>query len=132
MALRSERQESRVDPDQGVHVEMEGIMEVRYAKNDVYIDEEAQDFFDFQQNTREIPEDFCHKDRYTGEQYVFFCLVCNCDLKSLRPLRDHVTGNKHIRKACEKKRQIMGLPTDPQNQPRAKKMCQTQNIVGGI
>jgi hypothetical protein len=34
-----------------------------------------------------IPDDYCHKDRYTGEQFVFFCLVCNCDLKSTIPLR---------------------------------------------
>ena len=61
-------------------------------------------------NIREIPENFCHKDRETTEQAVFFCLVCNCDLKSLKPLRDHVTGNKHIRKACDFKRQIMGIP----------------------
>ena len=61
-------------------------------------------------NLREIPENFCHKDRETTEQAVFFCLVCNCDLKSLKPLRDHVTGNKHIRKACDFKRKIMGIP----------------------
>jgi len=122
MALRSERQESVVDPDQGVYVEMPGIMEVRFAKDDQYVDEEAEDFYDFQQRVKEISEDFCHKDKYHNEQYVFFCLVCNCDLKSLRPLRDHVTGNRHIRKALEKKRQIMGMPVDPQNQPRTKKV----------
>ena len=48
--------------------------------------------------------------------------VCNCDLKSLWPLRDHVTGNKHIRKAFEKKRQILGLLKEPQNAPRMKKL----------
>jgi len=41
-------------------------------------------------------------------------------LKNLRPLRDHVTGNKHIRKACEFKRQVMGMPNEPQNAPRKK------------
>ena len=37
-------------------------------------------------------------------------------------MRDHVTGNKHIRKAGEKKRQILGLPMEPQNAPRVKKL----------
>lgn len=120
--MRSDRQDSRVDPDQGVYVEMEGIMEVRYVSEDVDYERDSEDFYHFQRRVREIPEDFCHKDRVTTEQAVFFCLVCNCDLKSLRPLRDHVTGNKHIRKACEKKRQIMGLPADPQNAPRIKKI----------
>ena len=52
----------------------------------------------------------------------FFCLVCNCDLKNLRPLRDHVTGNKHIRKAVERKREVLGLPKEPQNAPRKKEL----------
>ena len=120
MALSSARQDSKVDPDKGVYVEMEGIMEVRYTSEDIDFQDEPEDFFYFQQRVREIPDDFCHKDRETTQQAFFYCLVCNCDLKSLRPLRDHVTGNKHIRKACEKKRQVLGLPQEPQNAPRKK------------
>jgi len=120
MALSSARQDSKVDPDKGVYVEMEGIMEVRYTSEDIDFQDEPEDFFHFQQRVREIPDDFCHKDRETTQQAFFYCLVCNCDLKSLRPLRDHVTGNKHIRKACEKKRQVLGLPQEPQNAPRKK------------
>ena len=122
MALRSERQDSKVDPDKGVYVEMEGIMEVRYSSEDVDYEDMPEDFMSFQARVREIPDDFCHKNKETTEQAYFYCLVCNCDLKSLRPLRDHVTGNKHIRKACEKKRQILGLPMEPQNAPRVKKL----------
>eukprot|EP00092_Neocalanus_flemingeri_P023691 GFUD01025694.1.p1 GENE.GFUD01025694.1~~GFUD01025694.1.p1 ORF type:complete len:335 (-),score=101.54 GFUD01025694.1:136-1068(-) len=122
MALRSERQDSKVDPDKGVYVEMEGIMEVRYSSEDVDYEERPEDFMHFQSRVREISEDFCHKDKETTMQAYFYCLVCNCDLKSLRPLRDHVRGNKHIRKACEKKRQILGLPQEPQNAPRVKKL----------
>ena len=48
----------------GVYVEMAGIMEVRYVKNDVYIDEETVYFFKFQQDNREIPEDYwCRGNR---------------------------------------------------------------------
>merc|ERR550534_2721920 len=75
----------------------------------------AEDFKDFQERVREIPENFCHKDKVTTEQAVFFCNVCNCDLKLLKPLRDHVTGSKHIRKALDFKRTIMGIPNQPQN-----------------
>ena len=30
---------------------------------------------------RQIPEDFCRKDRRSGVQAVFHCNVCDCDLK---------------------------------------------------
>jgi len=120
MALSSARQDSKVNPDKGIYVEMEGIMEVRYTSEDIDFQDEPEDFLYFQARVKDIPDDFCHKDKETTQQAFFYCLVCNCDLKSLRPLRDHVTGNKHIRKACEKKRQILGLPQEPQNAPRKK------------
>jgi len=120
MALRrvGETEEMKVDPAKGIYVEMEGIMEVRYCEYDDY---EAEDFFDFQRVNSHIPDDFCHKDREEQRQNIFFCLVCNCDLKSIIPLRDHVMGAKHIRKALEKKRQVLGLLADPQNKPKVKK-----------
>ena len=120
MALSSARQDSKVNPDKGIYVEMEGIMEVRYTSEDIDFHDEPEDFLSFQSRVKDIPDDFCHKDKETTQQAFFYCLVCNCDLKSLRPLRDHVTGSKHIRKACEKKRQILGLPKEPQNAPRQK------------
>ena len=129
MALSSARQESKVDPDKGVYVEMEGIMEVRYTSEDSEFQDEAEDFFHFQQRVREIPDYFCHKDRETTHQAVFYCLVCNCDLKSLGPLRAHVTGKKHIRKACVKKRQVLGLPLEPQNAPRKKERKRERSRV---
>ena len=103
---------------------MDFTLKVRFTSDDPDFYRPPEDFKDFQErvrfdslkrkikpgNLREIPENFCHKDRETTEQAVFFCLVCNCDLKSLKPLRDHVTGNKHIRKACDFKRKIMGIP----------------------
>ena len=98
MALRSDRQDSKEDPDMDVYVEMDGIMVVRYACDYDDYQIEPEDFMDFQARMRKIPENFCLKDYDTGVQAYYFCLVCNCDLKSLRPLRDHVTGNKHIRK----------------------------------
>ena len=103
------------------------LSQVRYTSDDPDFHCPAEDFKDFQERVRcynpqqrgannhflilrEIPENFCHKDKVTTEQAVFFCNVCNCDLKSLKPLRDHVTGSKHIRKALDFKRTIMGIP----------------------
>ena len=97
MALPSSRQNTQVNPDKGVYVEMEGIMEVRYTSEDMDYDEPPEDMFHFQSRVEYIPDDFCLKNKQTTEQALFFCLVCNCDLKNLKPLRDHVTGNKHIR-----------------------------------
>merc|ERR1719348_2536154 len=76
------------------------------------------DFYDFQNYISDIPKDYCHK--YGDEQYVFHCLVCPCSLTSLEPLRVHVMGRKHVRKALEKKRRVLGLEREPANQPRAK------------
>lgn len=122
MALASSRQKSEVDPANGVYVEMEGVMEVRYLSEDIDYQKPAEDMWHFQKRVRHIPDDFCHKNKQTTEQNIFFCLVCNCDLKNLRPLKDHVSGNKHIRKACDYKRQILGLPKEPQNAPRKKEI----------
>jgi len=129
MALKSERHETVVNPDNGIYVEMEQIMEVRFTSDDPDFHRPPEDFKVFQERVREIPENFCHKDRETTEQAVFFCLVCNCDLKSLKPLRDHVTGNKHIRKACDFKRQIMGIPNQPQNAPKVKNIKKSRPRV---
>ena len=122
MALASVRQKSDVDPAKGTYVEMEGVMEVRHLSDDIDYQRPSEDMWHFQKRVREIPDDFCHKNKQTTQQSIFFCLVCNCDLKNLRPLIDHVTGNKHIRKACDYKRQILGLPKEPQNAPRKKEI----------
>ena len=75
MALRSERQESKVNPDEGVFVEMEGIMEVRFSSEDFDFKYEPEDIMDFQARVREIPDDFCHKNKKTTLQAFFYCLV---------------------------------------------------------
>ena len=67
---------------------------------------------------REIPEDFCKKDYRTGVQAVFHCNVCDCDLKDLNGLNNHVKGKKHVGKACDYKRQAFGIP----KQVRAQKL----------
>ena len=43
-------------------------------------------------------------------QAVFRCIVCDCDLRDRNGLQNHVEGKKHVRKACDYKRQVMGIP----------------------
>lgn len=129
MALSSARQESRIDPDNGIYVEMEGILEVRWTIDDEDSYREPEDFMSFQERIPDIPDSFCHKNMQTTEQAYFYCLVCNCELMSPRPLRDHVKGNKHIKKACEKKRQVFGAPSQPQNAPRIKEIKKDRPVV---
>ena len=112
---------SNVNPDRGIYVDIYGIMEIRTTSEDVDFKDNPIDMMDFQPITQAMPN-ICHKNRSTTEQKVFFCLVCDCALTNLKPLRDHVKGNKHIRKAYEKKREFMGLPKDPPNAPRKKEI----------
>jgi len=92
-------------------------MEVRIISgNDEIL--ERQDFYDFQISTKTIRPDFCHKDMTTGEQAIFFCVVCDCELKSVIPLKAHVEGQKHIRKAIAYKQRTYGNEPDPVNQPK--------------
>ena len=58
----------------------------------------------------------------TGEQALFFCLVCDCELKSIIPLKSHVEGAKHIRKAMAYKQRTLGCEPEPVNQPKKKKL----------
>ena len=111
-----------VNPDNGVCVEMEGIMEVRYTSDDPEYHHHhlvaTEDMFHFQYRVQYIPDGFCLKNKRTTEQAVFFCVICNCELQSFVSLRDHVTGSKHIQKAFEKKRQVFGLLKDPPSSSR--------------
>ena len=43
-------------------------------------------------------------------QAVFRCIVCDCDLRDRNGLHNHVKGKKHVGKACDYKRQVMGIP----------------------
>ena len=40
---------------------------------------------------------FGQKDPRTTEQAIFACLLCDCDLHSVKALRAHIKGGKHIR-----------------------------------
>lgn len=101
------------DPDRGFYVEMEGMVEVRWRREDVVLYKE--DLVQFQERVREIPDTFCRT-----QQAYFYCEVCTCELMSTHTLRDHVKGKKHIKNAFKKKREIMGMESQPLNSPRMK------------
>jgi len=114
---RPHNEEGGVDTENGIYVEMAGVMEVRVVDEDGTV-MERQDFEEFQAQNKSIRSDFCHKDMSTGFQRLFFCLVCNCDLKHIVPLKSHVEGNKHIRKALAFKQRTYGHEPEPVNQPK--------------
>ena len=57
--------------------------------------------------------------RYNGVQKIFWCLVCDCDMKSLVSMDSHISGTKHHKKVVELKRVKEGLP--PSNPIEKKK-----------
>ena len=96
-----------------------GVVELRWRSDDPEFSVPATDLFEEQ--ARGIPEwsrsimihfaDKCtdmlclmfmccrygQKDRGTTEQAIFACLICDCDLQSVKALRAHIKGGKHIR-----------------------------------
>jgi len=120
MAQSFVRRTVNIDPDRGIFVEMLGIMEVRYTSEESDL-QEVEDFLYFQERMVEIPDDFCLKNKWTTEQARFHCLVCECDMMALLPLKDHVKGKKHVRKAFMKKRQVLGIVDEPPNAPQSRK-----------
>ena len=102
-------------------VKIEGIIEIRFLSDDVDHQEmNPEDLYCFLQTFKEIPENYCKKDKLTGLQKVFFCQVCDCDLRDVEGLRKHLLGKKHTSKALMKKRLVLGLELMPQNAPRKK------------
>ncbi len=101
-------------------VDVEGVMEVHTlvenpcGGEELLVDREHEppvDMLRFQQTFRpdRLPDDFCQKDRYTGKQKIFFCLVCEVGLKSPSTLDSHVRGQKHAKKVLELKRRRLGI-----------------------
>jgi len=106
------------------YVDNLGIIEIRVSSDDPTFDEEPKDMFEWQQAARQpdlgFHEKFCQKDKTTTIQKYFHCLVCDCPLKSVVSLENHVNGEKHVRKSLQKKRQEYGMPKDPPHQPQTK------------
>ena len=108
------------------YVDMRGVIEVRTVYDNP--EDEGQggpddlpvDLYHFQEEYEYLPENFCAKDKYNGVQKIFWCLVCDCDMKSLVSMDSHVSGTKHHKKVVELKRVRQGLP--PSNPIEKKKV----------
>ncbi len=108
------------------YVDMEGVMEVRTVYDDKsYVSDSPDDLpidlLALQNNPGldNLSEDYCAKDRTYGVQRVFYCLACDCDMKSWISLDSHAGGSKHAKKVVELKRMKQGLPA--QEPPETKK-----------
>ncbi len=114
--------------------EVEGVLELRTLVEDPQggdepvVDREYEppvDMVVFQREFRydTLPEDFCQKDRYTGYQKIFYCLVCSVELKGPPTLASHVKGTKHCKKVLEYKRRRFGITEeeDKVGKPEKKK-----------
>lgn len=106
------------------YVENLGILEIRVSSDDPEFYEPPIDMFDWQNKAIHpdlgFHEKFCQKDKATTLQKYFHCLVCDCPLKSVVSMENHVKGEKHVRKSLQKKRQEYGMPKDPPHQPQTK------------
>lgn len=107
------------------YVDMRGVIEVRTVYDNAEdegfggTDDLPVDMHLFQEEYEYLPENFCAKDKYNGVQKIFWCLVCDCDMKSLVSMDSHVSGTKHHKKVVELKRVKEGLP--PSNPIEKKK-----------
>ena len=108
------------------YVDMKGVIEVRTVYDNPEdegsggVDDLPVDLYVFQEDYEYLPENFCAKDKYNGVQKIFWCLVCDCDMKSLVSMDSHVSGTKHHKKVVELKRVREGLP--PSNPIEKKKV----------
>ena len=82
-------------------VDIPGIVEIRLKSDDPEYYHEPIDLYDEQKNG--LPDHYCMKDEQTTEQAWFYCNICKVDLRSVDTLRWHCKGNKHVRKAIQKK-----------------------------
>ena len=68
-------------------VKVSGSVEIRWIADDPDYFKRPEDLFDRQ--TMGIPEDMGKKDKFTTVQAIFYCLLCECELKSIATLRAH-------------------------------------------
>ena len=108
-------------------VKIPGIIELRWTSDDPEYSNPTTDLYDEQ--ARGIPQWWENKDnsftqksfcsyikrdvmicRYgqknprTTEQAIFACLICDCDIKSVKTLRLHIAGSQHQRGELQKKK----------------------------
>ena len=81
-------------------VKLPGIVEIRFVSDDPEYYRTPIDLFYEQMNG--LPDHYGKKDKQTTVQTMFTCLICECDITGVVPLRAHFKGTQHTRKASRK------------------------------
>ena len=81
-------------------VKVPGVVEIRYRSDDPEFYAPAVDLFEEQR--RGLPDSHGIKDKRSKIQSYFTCLLCDCDLYGVVPLRAHCRGVKHMRNAAQR------------------------------
>jgi len=91
-------------------VERLGVVRIKYKNDDPT--KEVPDPVDlFEMQARGLPEDIGKKDKFSTLQAIFDCVVCDCELKSIKTLRAHCKGRPH------KQAEIKSRPRPVKKQP---------------
>ena len=115
------------------YVDMPGVIEVRTLYDDSSYEDSGGkdnvpfDMYDFQEEYEYLPESFCAKDKSSGVQKIFWCLVCECDMKSLASIDSHIGGSKHQRRVVD----FLGLPA-PNTSDAKKERHKKPRVKGNI
>lgn len=74
---------------------MPGMAEIRWKSSDPDYFRRPQDIYDLQDDG--IPESLGKKDKTTTEQAIFACMICECELSSIKTFAAHCqVGLVHI------------------------------------
>ena len=71
----------------GKFVTMPGIAEIRWRSTDPDYARKSEDVFDLQDIG--IPDSLGKKDKYTTEQAIIVCIICEIELSSPKTFGDH-------------------------------------------
>ena len=85
-------------------VKVPGIIEIRWTSDDCEYYVVPTDLFEEQ--GKGLPDTYGKKDKRTTEQAIFWCHLCQCELKSVKTLRLHCRGVQHMQKAMQKEKEF--------------------------
>lgn len=71
----------------GKFVKMSGMAEIQWRSADPDYARRSEDIFELQDIG--IPESLGKKNKSTTEQAIFVCIICECELSSIKTFADH-------------------------------------------
>ncbi len=75
-------------------VSVPNVVQVQWKSDDPEFAKPSQDLLSIQ-TTDGLPGNFGRKDKFTTVQGIFYCMVCECEIKSIVTLRDHCKVGSH-------------------------------------